>query len=122
MMSSNDLMLCHPLFLLPLIFPSIRIFANESILHFKWPKYWSFSFSNSPSNEYSGLTSFRIDRFEPLAVRDSEESSPTPQFESINSSVLSLRYGPAFTSIHDYWKNQSFDYTDPRQQSEVSVF
>ena len=67
-MSSNHLMLCHPLFLLPLIFPSIRVFANESTLHIKWPKYWSFSFHNSPSNEYSGLTSFRIDRFEPLAV------------------------------------------------------
>ena len=59
-MPSNHLILCHPLFLLPSIFPSIRVFSNESVLHIRWPKYWSFSFSISPSNEYSGLISFRI--------------------------------------------------------------
>ena len=65
---SNHLILCHPL-LLPSIFPSIRVFSNESVLHIRWPKYWSFSFSISPSNEYSGLTSFRIDWFDLLAVQ-----------------------------------------------------
>ena len=66
---SNHLILCHPLLLPPSIFPSIRVFSNESVLRIRWPKYWSFSFSISPSNEYSGLISFRIDRFDPLAVQ-----------------------------------------------------
>ena len=76
----------------------------------QWPKYWSFSFSISPSNEYSGLISFRMGWFDLLAgtPRDSQESSPAPQFESINSSVLSLPYGPTLTSVHNYWKNHSF--------------
>ena len=68
-MSSNHLVLCHPLHLLPSIFPSIRVFSNESVLHIRWPKYWSFSFSISPSNEYSGLISFRIDWLDLLAVQ-----------------------------------------------------
>ena len=67
--SSNHLILCHPLILLPSIFPSMRVFSNESVLHIRWPKYWSFSFSIRPSNEYSGLISFRIDWFEFLAVQ-----------------------------------------------------
>ena len=100
-MPYNHLILCHPLFLLPSIFPSIKIFSNESALCIRWPKYWSFSFSISPSSEYSGLISFRMDWFDPS--RDSQESSPVPQFESINTSVLSLLYGPALTYIHDYW-------------------
>ena len=104
----------HPLFLLPSILPSIRVFFNVPALHIRWPKYWSFSFSISPSNEYSGLISFRMDWFDLLAVQGtfSEESSPTPQFESINSSALNLLYGPTLTSIHGHWKNHSFDYTD----------
>ena len=82
---------CHPLLLLPSIFPSIRIFSNESVICVRWPKYCSFSFSISPSNEHPGLISFRMDWLDLLAVpRDSQESSPTPQFKSINSSVLSL--------------------------------
>ena len=90
-MPSNDLVLCCPLLLLPSIFPSIRVFSNESALHIRWPKYWSFSFSTSPSNEHSGLISFRMDWLDLLAVhRDSQESSPTPQFKSINSSGLSI--------------------------------
>ena len=90
--------------------PSIRVFSNESVLCVRWPKYWSFSFSMSPSNEYSGLISFRIDSFDLLAVQgDSQESSPTPPFKSINSSMLSFLYSPTLTSIHDYWKNHSFD-------------
>ena len=73
-MPSNHLTLCHPLLLLPSIFPSIRVFSNESILHIRWPKYWSFSFSISPSNEYSGLTSFRIDWLDLLSVQGTFES------------------------------------------------
>ena len=112
-MPPNHLILCHPLLLLPLIFPSIRVFFNESALHIKWPKYWSFSFSISPSNKYSGLISFRMDWLDLLAVQGTlKESSPTPQFKSINSSALSFLYGPTLTSIHDYWKNYSFAYMD----------
>ena len=116
---SNRLILCGPLLLLPSIFPSIRIFSSESGLHIRWPKYWSFSFSISPSNEYSGLFSFRTDWFD-LAVL--QESSPVPQFESINSLMLSILYGPTLTSVHNYWKSHSFDYMNLCQQSEVSAF
>ena len=90
---SNYLILCCPLLLLPSIFPTIRIFSNESVLCIRWPMYWSFNFSISLSNEYSGLISFRI-RFDLLAVQGACESSPTPQFKSINSVVLSFLYGP----------------------------
>ena len=105
MVPSNHLILCHPLLLLPSIFLSIRVFSNESPLHIRWPKYWSFSFNISPSNEYSGLISFIMD-FSPW---DSQESSPTSQFKSINSSALSFLYSPTLTSIHDHWKNHSLD-------------
>ena len=90
LMPSNHLVLCRPLLLLPSILPNIRVFSNESALRIRWPNYWSFSFSISPSNEYPGLISFRTDSFDLLAVpRDSQESSPTPQFKSINSSLWS---------------------------------
>jgi len=93
MMLSNHLILCHPLLLLPSIFSSIRVFSNESVLRIRWPTYWSFSFSISPSNEYSGLISFRIRLVgSPCCPGDSQESSPTPQFKSINSLVLSFLY------------------------------
>ena len=118
---SNNLILCRPLLLLPSIIMSIRVFSNVSVLHIRWPKYWSFNFNISPSNEYSGLISFRTDLIS-LHPRDSQESSSTPQFKSINSLVLSLLYGPARTSIHDYWKNHSFDYTDFCWQSNISAF
>ena len=108
-MPSNYLILCCPLLLLLSVFPSIRIFSNELVLRIRWPKYWSFSFSISPSNEYSGLISFRMDWLDLLAVQKTQESSSTPQFKSINSSALSLIYSPTLTSIHDYWKNHSFD-------------
>jgi len=101
---SNHLILCRPLLLLPSVFPSIRVFSSESVLHIRWPKYWSFSFSISPSSEYSGLISFRINWFDILAVQGALESSPTPQFKNINSLALSFLYSPALTSIHDYWK------------------
>ena len=87
---SNHLILCRPLLLLPSVFSSIRVFSNESVLYIRWPKYWSFSLNISPSNEYSGLISFRMDWLGLLcSPRNSQESSPTPQFKSINSSALS---------------------------------
>ena len=116
---SNQPILCHSLLLLHSIFPSIRVFSNESALCMRWPKYWSFSFSISPSNEYSGLISFRIDWFDFLTVQGTQESSRAPQFEGIISSAVSLFYCPALTSIHDYWKNHNFDYMDLCWQSNV---
>ena len=98
MMPSNHLILCCPL-LLPSIFPSIRIFSKESVLHIRRPKYWSFSFRISPSNEYLGLI------WSPCSPRDSQESSPTPQFKNINSSALSFLYSPTLTSIMTTGKN-----------------
>ena len=106
---SNHLILCRPLLLPPSIFPSIKVFSNESVLCIRWPKYWSFSFNISPSNEHSGLISFRMDWLDLLEVQGTLESSPTPQFKSINCLALSFLYGPTLTSIHDYWKNHSFD-------------
>ena len=100
-MPSNQFSLCHAFLLLPSIFRSIRVFSNESALHIRWPKYWSFSFSISPSNKYSGLISFRSNWCDLLAVqRDSQESSPRLQFKSINSAVLSFLYDPTLTSIY----------------------
>ena len=89
-MPSSHLILCCPLLLLPSIFPSIRVFSSESVLRIRWPRYWSFSFSISPSNEHSGLISFRMDWLDLLAVQETQESSLIPQFESINSLALSL--------------------------------
>ena len=96
---SNHLILCCPFLLLPSIFPIIQVFSSESVLHIRWPKYWSFSFSISPSNEYSGLISFRIDWFD-LAVQGTQESSPTPQFKIIISSVLSFLYSHIIKSYY----------------------
>ena len=93
-----------PFFSCPQSFPASGSFPVESALHVRWPKYWSFSFSISPSDEYSGLISFRISWFDPLAVQGTQESSLAPQLESISSSVLSLLYGPVLTSIHDCGK------------------
>ena len=105
---SNHLILCHPLLLLPSIFLSIRVFSTESVLCIRWPKYWSFSFI-STSNEHSELISFRMDCLNLFTVQGTLKSSPTPQFKSINSSGLSFLYSLTFTSIHDYWRNHSFD-------------
>ena len=104
-MPSNHFLLCCPLLLLPSIFSSIRVFSNDSALRIRWPKYWSFSFNISPSNEHPGLISFRIGWLDLLAVQGTQESSPVSQFKSINSSAFSLLYGPTLTSIHDHWKN-----------------
>ena len=109
-MLSHHLILCYPLFLLPSAFSSMRVFSNESALRIRWPKYWSFSFCISPSNEHSGLISFRIDWLDLHAIQGTLESSPAPQFKSINSLAFSLLYGPTLTSTYDYWKNHSFDY------------
>ena len=101
-MSSNHLILCRLLLLLPSILASIRVFSNESALRIRWPKDWSFSFSINPSNEYSGLISFRRDWFDLLAVQPTLKSLPKPQLKSISSLELSLLYSPTLTSIHDF--------------------
>ena len=85
-MTSNHLILCRPLLLLPSVFPNIRVFSNESVLHIRWPKYWNFSFSISPSSEYSGLISFKIDWFDLLAVQGTPKS--LPQHYSSKASIL----------------------------------
>ena len=107
---SNNLILCQPPLFPPSIFPSIRVFLNESALRIRWPKYWSFSFNISPSNEHSGLISFRMDWLDFLAVQGTLKSLSSITVWKLNSSMLSLLYG--LTSIHDYWKNYSFDPTD----------
>ena len=112
-MLSNHLILCRPLLLLPSLLPGIRVFSNELTLRIKWPKYWSFSIS--PSNEYSGFLSFKIDWFDLFAVQRTlkhilQPHSLKAQFES--SSVLYLLYGSTLISVHDFWKNNSFDYMD----------
>ena len=101
---SKHLILYRPLLLLPSIFPSIKVFSNESILHIRWPKYWSFSSSISLSNEYSGMISFRMISFgSPCSPRDSQEFSPTPQFKSINSLAFRFLYGPTLTPFLSPW-------------------
>ena len=99
--SSNHLISCHPLLLS--IFPSIRVFSSESPCHIRWPEYWSFSFSISPSNEYSGLISFRMDWFDPLAVQGSPRVffSTTVQKHQFLGAQPSL--SPTLTSVHEYW-------------------
>ena len=98
---SNHLILCCPLLLLPSMFPNIRMFSSELAVYIRWPKCWRFSFSISPSNEQSGLISLELTVGSPCSPRDSQESSPTPQFKSINSSALSFLYGPTLSSIHN---------------------
>ena len=119
-MPSNLLILCCPL-LLPSIFASIKVFSNESVLRLSWPKYWSFSFSISPSNEYSGLISCRFDWFDLFAVQGTLKHL----LQHHRSKASILRHSAfcivQLTSIHDYWKNHSFDWTDLCWQSNVSV-
>ena len=119
-MPSNHLILCRPLLLLPSIFASIRVFSNESVLHIRRPKYWSFSFSISPSNEYLKLISFRIDWFDLLADQGTLKNLLQHHSSKASiSSALSLLYGPTQRSVHDYWKNHGFDYMDICGQSFV---
>ena len=106
---SSHLTLCHPLLLLPSMFPSIRVFSNKLALCIRWPKYWSFSFDISPSNEYSGLISFRMDWLDLLAVQGMLKN--LLQHHSSKASILrhsAFFYGLILTSIHDYWKKDSF--------------
>ena len=106
-MPCNHLILCHPLLLPPSTFPSIRVFSNDSVLCIRWPKYWSFSIS--PSSEYSGLISFRMDGLDLLAVQGTHKSL----FQHHSSKASILQHSAFFVirliSIHDYWKNHSFD-------------
>ena len=122
LMSYNHLILCCPFLLLPSIFPSIRVFPSESALHIRWPKYWSFGFRINPSNEYSGLISFRIDWFELLGVQQTLKSL----LQHYNSKA-SIFWCSAFFMVHlshPYMTigKKSFDYTDLCQQSDVSAF
>ena len=122
-MPSNHLILCRPLLLPSSIFPSIRVFSNESALHIRWPKYWSFSFSISPSNEHPGLIFFRMDWLDLLAVQGTLKS--LLQHYSLKASILqcwAFFIVPTLTSIQDYWKNHSLDEMDLCWQSNVSTF
>ena len=121
MMPYSHLICWGPL-LLPSIFPSIMDFSNKSVVLIKWPKYWHFRFSISPSNEYSGLISLKIDWFDDLAVQENLRNLLLHQFEGIISLVLYLLYGPAFTTIHDHCENHSLDCIDLCHQSNVSAF
>ena len=117
---SSHLILCCPPLLLPSIVLSIRVFSNESALHIRWPKYWSFSFSISSSIEYSRLTSFRTDWFDLLAVQGTLKS--LPQHHSLKASMHWCSALFMVQLSHDCWKNHSFDYTDLSQQSVFLSF
>ena len=120
-MPSSHLILCRPLLLFPSIFPSIRVFSNESVLRIRWTKYWIFSFSISSSNEYSGLISFQIDWLDLFAVQGTLKS--LLQYHNSKASILMCSaffiYSPTLISIHDYWKNHSLDYMDHCWQSKA---
>ena len=118
-MPSNHLILCCPLLLLPPIFPSIRVFSNESALRIRCPKNWSFNFNIGPSNEHPGLISFRMDWLDLLAVQGTLKR--LLQHHSSKASVLqcSALFSPTLTSIHDHWKNHSLDQMDLCWQSNV---
>ena len=114
-MPSNHIILCCPLFLLPSIFPSAKVFSNESALHIRWPKYWSFSIT--PFNEYSGLISFRTDWFNLLAVQGTLKSLLQQHSSKASIPQCSAFFKAQLISVHDYWKNRSFEYSDFCQQS-----
>ena len=121
-MPSNHLFLCHPLLFPPSIFPSFRVFSNETALRIRWPNYWSVSFCISLSSECSGLISFRLDWLDLLAVQGTLKSL---QHHSSKASILQHSVFfilPALTSIHDYWKNHSFDWMDLCWQNNVFAF
>ena len=123
-MPSNHLILCHPSFS-PSAFSlsQYQSFSSELALCIRWPKYWSFGFSIGPSNECSGLISFRIDWFDLLAVQGTLKSSLGPQLKSINYSVLFMSsLCLILTPIHDYWKDHIFDSIDLCWQSDLSAF
>ena len=127
MMLSSQLIFCSPL-LLPSIFSSIRVFSNELALCIRWPKYWHFSFSISPSNEYSGLISFRMDKLDLLAVQGTLKSLQHQSLKFFRAQrILSKSIGTqpslrsTLTCVHDYWRNYSFDCMELCQQSDVSA-
>ena len=123
MPSNNHLILCCLFLFLPSIFPSMRVFSDELVLHIRWLKYWSFTFSISSSNEHSGLISFRIDWFDLLAVQETLKS--LLQHYNLKASILQhsvFFYSPTLTSVHDYWKNHSFAQTDLCWQSDIYAF
>ena len=109
-MPSNHLIICRPLLLLPSAFPSIRVFSSELALHIRWPKYWSFSFSISPSSDYSGLISFSIDWFDLPAVQGTFKS--LLQHHNLKASIFqhSAFFIVQLPHLYDYWKTHSFDY------------
>ena len=111
-MPSSHLILGHLLFLLPSVFPSVRDFSNELAIHIRWPKYWSFSFSISPSSERSGLISLKIDWFDLLAFQGTFRSLLQYYLEGINSLAFCLLHGPALTTVCDHWEDHSLDYMD----------
>ena len=121
-MPSSHLILWCPFLLLPSNFPSIRDFSNESSVCIRWPKSWSFSFSISPSSEYSGLISLKTDWWSSCCPTDFQEPSPSPQFEGINSLASCFPYCPAFITMCDHWEDRSLDYPDLCWQSNVFVF
>ena len=111
-MPSNHLILCGPLLLLPSVFPSTRIFSNESALRIRWPKYQSFSFSISPSDEYSGLIYLGFTSLISLQSKGLSRVFFNTTVQTIHSSALNFLYSPTLTSNHDYWKNHSLDQMD----------
>ena len=119
---SNHLILCCYLLFLSSVFPSIRVFSSESALPIKGPKHWNFSFSINPSSETSGLISFKIDWFDLLAVQGTLKSLPSTTVRKHQFFGAQPYLWSNSTSIHDYWKNQNFDYTGPCWQSNVSAF
>ena len=121
-MPSKRLILCHPLPLPPSIFPSIRVFSNESALHMRWPKYWSFSFNISPSNEHPRLIFFRMGWLNLLAIQGTLKSLLQHHSSKASSLLHSAFFIVQLTSTHDYWKNHSLDYMDLCLQSDVSAF
>ena len=121
LMPSNHLILCSPLFLVYSTWTSIRVFPKEVALHIRWPKYWSFSFSTSPYNEYSGLISFRTDRLDLFAVQKTPNGSTTIWKHQFFSAQPSLWPNSHTCCVHDYWKNHSFHYMDLCWWSDASA-
>ena len=121
-MPNNHLVLCHPLLLLPSIFPSIKVFSNESVLRIRWPKYWSFSVRIILPMNIQDWFPLGWAGWMSLQSKGLSRVFSNTQFKSISSLTLSFLYSPALTSIHDYWKNHSFDYMGLCWQGLVCFF
>ena len=121
-MQSSHLILCRPLLLLLSVPSRIRVFSNESTLRMRWPKYWSFSFSISPSIDHPGLISFTMNWLDLLAVQGTLRSLLLHHSSKASIFWFSFLHSPTLTSIHDHWKNHSLDKTDLRWQRNVSAF